>query len=78
MPRKKTRQTAEPIDLREYITGLIGKNLSQIEEDLATLTPIERLHFLERLFPYVIARQKEIEIKGEPIDFGKIRFGFDD
>ena len=72
MPRKKTRQTAEPIDLREYITGLIGKNLSQIEEDLATLTPIERL------FPYVIARQKEIEIKGEPIDFGKIRFGFDD
>ena len=54
--REKGTPNKITADLREMIKQLVEENIEQIREDLATLEPLERLKFLEKLMSYVVPK----------------------
>lgn len=49
--------------LKEWITSLIDKQRTQIEQDLQELEPKERLQMIEKLMQYVIPKQAAQQVK---------------
>lgn len=50
--------------VKEWIAQLIDKNRTQIEQDLASLEPKDRLMILEKLMQYVVPKQQSVGIGG--------------
>jgi uncharacterized protein (UPF0305 family) len=48
-------------DVRQWLSTVIDKNRRQIEKDLKTLEPKERLQMLEKLMQYVIPKQQAVK-----------------
>lgn len=48
---------------KEWITSLIDKQRTQIEQDLQELEPKERLQMIEKLMQYVIPKQAAQQVK---------------
>lgn len=44
--------------VKEWIASLIDKNREQVEADLVSLEPKDRLQMLERLMQYVVPKQQ--------------------
>ncbi|WP_462390236.1 hypothetical protein [Phocaeicola coprocola] len=55
--------------LKEWITSLINKQRTQIEQDLQELEPKERLQMIEKLMQYVIPKQAAQQVK---LDFDNL------
>lgn len=55
--------------LKEWITSLIDKQRTQIEQDLQELEPKERLQMIEKLMQYVIPKQAAQQVK---LDFDSL------
>lgn len=55
--------------LKEWITSLIDKQRTQIEQDLQDLEPKERLQMIEKLMQYVIPKQAAQQVK---LDFDSL------
>lgn len=55
--------------LKEWITSLIDKQRTQIEQDLQELEPKERLQMMEKLMQYVIPKQAAQQVK---LDFDSL------
>lgn len=55
--------------LKEWITSLIDKQRTQIEQDLHALEPKERLQMIEKLMQYVIPKQAAQQVK---LDFDSL------
>lgn len=49
--------------LKEWITSLIDKQRTQIEQDLQRLEPKDRLQVIEKLMQYVIPKQAAQQVK---------------
>ena len=49
--------------LKEWLTLLIDKNRKQIEKDLKSLSPKDRLQVVEKLMQYVIPKQAAQQVK---------------
>ena len=49
--------------LKEWLTLLIEKNRKQIEKDLKSLSPKDRLQVIEKLMQYVIPKQAAQQVK---------------
>ena len=47
--------------MRGWLTAVIEKNRKQMERDLKTLDPKDRLQILEKLMQYVIPKQQAIK-----------------
>lgn len=56
----KVTQTA-----KEWIAEIVEKNMKQIEADMATLSPRERILVFERLLAYVVPKQQAIKAEVE-------------
>ena len=54
-PNKATK------NMREWLTKLLAKNRKQIEKDLQSLEPKDRIAMLERLMQYVLPKQQAIK-----------------
>lgn len=51
--------------VRSWIVELINDNREQIEKDLKSLKPVERLTFIERLLPYILPKvERADEVEG--------------
>jgi uncharacterized protein (UPF0305 family) len=48
-------------DVRQWLSTVIDKNRRQIEKDLKTLEPKDRLQMLEKLMQYVIPKQQAVK-----------------
>ncbi len=46
--------------MREWLSDLIDNNREQMERDLQTLEPRERLHILERFMQYVLPKRQAV------------------
>jgi len=66
-PKGKPNRMTE--DLREFINGLLKKNMARIEKDFIELHPYQRLSVFERLLSYTIPKMQSVEAK---IDFNKL------
>lgn len=55
-PNKTTKSA------REWLAGLIDKNRSQIEQDLKSLEPKDRLTMLEKLMGYTVPKMTSSQI----------------
>ena len=55
--------------MRGWLTAVIEKNRKQMERDLKSLDPKDRLQILEKLMQYVIPKQQAVSAD---IDFGRL------
>ena len=55
--------------VKSWIAGLIDANRDRIAEDMAQLTPSERIKAITSLLPYIVAKQSEVSAN---VDFGKL------
>jgi hypothetical protein len=62
-PNKVTMET------REWIKQLIDKNREQIERDLTTLDPKDRILVIEKLMQYAVPKMQSVEAR---IDFNNL------
>jgi hypothetical protein len=53
---KPNRTTTE---IKSILTGFIGNNIENLQRDLDSLEPKDRLSILERLMKYIIPAQRE-------------------
>lgn len=58
--RQKGTPNKVAASVREWLSTLIDRNRRQIERDLNTLEPRERLQMLEKLMQYVIPKQQAV------------------
>ena len=66
---KNTNETPQPLtkDLRANLKSLIEKELNQLPETLAALSPDKRLEVLLKLLPFVLPKVESVSMtKGEP------------
>lgn len=63
--RKKGSLNKDTKEIRNFLKTLI--NETQIKQDLEDLEPIERLNFLVKLLPYIVPKQKEIDLKTQNV-----------
>ncbi|WP_149274682.1 hypothetical protein [Pareuzebyella sediminis] len=68
-PKGSTNRKADKI--RDFYQLLINKNLKQLQEDLDTLKPKERLEVIISLSKFVVPMMKAVEMSGR-IDSPKI------
>lgn len=47
-------------DVKNIIADVVANNLQSINEDIASLSPLERINAITKLLPYVIPRQTDI------------------
>lgn len=59
--RPKGKPNKITADMREWLKSVIEKNRKQIERDLKSVEPKERLQILERLMQYVIPKQQAVK-----------------
>ncbi|MDR3226154.1 MAG: hypothetical protein LBT56_00585, partial [Prevotellaceae bacterium] len=52
-------------ELKGWVSNLIYKNLPQIEKDLKTIEPKDRLIIIERLMQYTIPKQQSISVEAQ-------------
>lgn len=48
--------------LKEFVANLIDQNRGQMERDLKTLNPKDRLFILERLMQYVLPKNQSVGV----------------
>ena len=48
--------------LKEFVANLIDKNRGQMERDLRSLNPKDRLFILERLMQYVLPKNQSVDV----------------
>lgn len=48
--------------LKEFVANLIDQNREQMERDLRSLNPKDRLFFLERLIQYVLPKNQSVDV----------------
>ncbi len=65
MPRPKGAPNKVTRDLREFVQSFLEDNADRIQEDFDSLSPAERLRFLERLFPFVLPKYTSVTIQDE-------------
>jgi hypothetical protein len=65
MPRPKGAPNKVTRDLREFVQSFLEDNADRIQEDFDSLSPAERLRFLERLFPFVMPKYTSVTIQDE-------------
>lgn len=70
--RQKGTPNKVTAKVREWLCGLIDKNRKQMERDLKTLEPAERLRMLEKLMQYVVSKQQALSAD---VDFSKLTDG---
>lgn len=58
--RQKGTPNKVTASVKEWLSALIDKNRKQIERDLKTLEPKERLQMLEKLMQYVVPKQQAV------------------
>ncbi len=51
--------------LKDFIASLINQNRVQIEKDLVSLTPKERLQIIEKFMQYVLPKQRDVLLTEE-------------
>lgn len=54
-------------EIKEFLKSLI--NETQIEKDLESLSPLERLNIITKILPYVTPKAIQVEISSPPITF---------
>lgn len=73
MPKTGGRKVGTPnrvtAGVREWISALIDKNRRQIETDLESLDPKDRLQMLEKLMQYVVPKQQAVSAN---VDFNRL------
>jgi len=47
-------------EVKTIIADIVANNLQSINEDIASLSPLERVNAITKLLPYVIPRQTDI------------------
>lgn len=55
--RQKGTPNKATADISEWITKLLKKNTAQIENDLLSVEPFQRLQFYEKLIVYVVPKK---------------------
>lgn len=65
--RKKGVSNKDTKEIKQFLKSLINEN--QIQLDLESLSPSERLNFIVRILPYITPKAMEIEINSPPINF---------
>lgn len=48
--------------LKEFVANLIDQNREQMERDLRSLNPKDRLFILERLMQYVLPKNQSVDV----------------
>lgn len=61
--RKKGQPNRSTGDLKEWIMKLIDSSLEQLELDMQSLEPMQRLQIAEKLMQYVIAKKSSVVAK---------------
>ena len=65
--RPKGSQNKGTKEVRELVNQLLDENFENIQKDVDSLEPIERLKFLVALLPYVLPKQQAInEVTNDP------------
>lgn len=77
--RQKGTPNKATADISEWITKLLKKNTAQIENDLLSVEPFQRLQFYEKLIVYVVPKKatKKTEPKKEIEDDWGLATNFD-
>lgn len=77
--RQKGTPNKATADISEWITKLLKKNTAQIENDLLSVEPFQRLQFYEKLIVYVVPKKatKKTEPKKEIEDDWSLATNFD-
>lgn len=52
-------------DLRNMVKNIVEENMEQIRQDIATLTPRERVAVIEKLMQYVIPKIQSVELDAQ-------------
>jgi hypothetical protein len=52
-------------ELKGWVSNLIYKNLPQIEKDLKSIEPKDRLIIIERLMQYTLPKQQSISVEAQ-------------
>lgn len=60
--RKKGSLNRITIETRQFLLNLFEENEDKIKQDLATLSPIQRLNILIKLLPYIVPRINTIKL----------------
>jgi hypothetical protein len=60
-------------DFKEIITELLNNNIDNIQNDLDSLEPKDRLAFIERLFKYVVPSLSAAKIDTKKADMEEAR-----
>lgn len=63
--RPKGAKNKSTETVKEWLTMLIDKNREQIEDDLQTMLPKERVALFERLMQYVIPKQTQADLNAK-------------
>lgn len=61
--RKRGSLNRTTVDLKEWIMKLIDSSLEQLELDMQSLEPMQRLQIAEKLMQYVIAKKSSVVAK---------------
>ncbi len=65
MARPKGSSNKVTRDMREFVRAFLEDNIDGIQRDFDSLSPGERLRFIERLFAYVIPKQTAVHVADE-------------
>ena len=68
MPRPKGSLNKSSAPIRERIGLFISENWKQVELDYQSLTAKDRLNFISKLLPYVVAQMQSVDIKKQTVD----------
>ena len=60
-PKGSPNKTTQSV--REWLTKLIDDNREQMQKDLASLEPKERLQMLEKFMQYTVPKMQSVEAK---------------
>jgi hypothetical protein len=63
--RKKGTPNKTTTDLKTWINELLNNNRKQVETDLKTLEPKDRLIFLEKFMQYAVPKQQSVSVEAQ-------------
>jgi uncharacterized protein YjiS (DUF1127 family) len=66
--RPKGSQNKSSAPIRDRVGLFISENWKQVELDYQSLTAKDRLNFISKLLPYVVAQMQSVDIKKQTVD----------
>jgi hypothetical protein len=66
--RKRGKPNRSTAEIKTAFQNLLDANVDQMESDLKTLSPKERIHVLLKMADYVLPRIQSIKADGEGFD----------